>query len=206
MDVEDNCNKLEELKALLTLAKDGNCDAKEKIIAKYYGLIIYQSKGIFLNSFTFDDLVQTGIESILRGINAFDINKDISTFSSYIFWCLKNNFNYLCRKEIRNNQNLSLNMVTTDGLESVDFIASDETLEEIVFEALTSKELSFSIRLLDKEESELISFLYLSSSPGKKNHLSDYAKLKNKSYYYCTNLKKRTLSKLKQFMKNSCCI
>lgn len=189
-----------EVKNLLILAKAGDKNAKEQLIKLYYPLVVKQTKGVFINAYTFDDLVQTGIESLLKGINKFNIEKDISTFTPYLFQCLKNNFNYLLRKEIKNNKCSSLNVVTTDNMEIIDLIEDNETLEQVVFKTITSQELSNSLKLLDSEELELISFLYLNNDSGKKEYLSRYAKFKNKDYYYCTTLKKRALKKLKTSM------
>ncbi|MBU3137576.1 sigma-70 family RNA polymerase sigma factor [Clostridium gasigenes] len=186
-----------EVIELLILAKNGDEKSKEKLIAKYYGLIIHQTKAIFLNGYTFEDLVQTGIQSVLKAINSFDINKGIESFNAYIFWAIKNNFNYLCRNEIRHSQCLSLNIVMGDDMESIDLIESKETVEDIVFKTVTLKELRFGLQLLDKEELELISFLYLNDSNDNKQYLSKYAQLNGKDYYYCTSLKKRALKNLK---------
>ena len=186
-----------EVRDLLILAKNGDSNAKEALIKKYYGFIVQETKGIFLNSYTFEDLIQTGIESILKGINSFDLENGTASFNSYVFWCLKNNFNYLCRKEIRNNTCLSLNVVMKDNMESIDFLQADETLEETVLKRLSSSELIFALKSLDEEELELINFLYLSTSTGKKQFLSKYAEIKEKDYYYCTTLKKRAFQKLK---------
>ncbi|MBB6713491.1 sigma-70 family RNA polymerase sigma factor [Clostridium gasigenes] len=186
-----------EVIELLLLAKNGDEKSKEKLVAKYYGLIIHQTKSIFLNGYTFEDLVQTGIQSVLKAINSFDINKGIESFNAYIFWAIKNNFNYLCRNEIRHSQCLSLNIVMGDDMESIDLIESKETVEDIVFKTVTLKELRFGLQLLDKEELELISFLYLNDSNDNKQYLSKYAQLKGKDYYYCTSLKKRALKNLK---------
>lgn len=190
-------NKNIDFTSLLLLAKDNDESAKEAIIKQFYALIVYQSKEIFLSAYTYDDLIQTGIVSLLKAIESFDINKGIQAFSSYVFWCVKNNFNYLCRQEIRYNQCYSLNTVLKDGMESIDFIASDGSLEEIVFGKITSMDLKSALNLLTPEELDLISFLYLGSSNEDKGFLSKYAKIKDKDYYYCTRLKKHALSKLK---------
>ncbi|NKF05683.1 sigma-70 family RNA polymerase sigma factor [Clostridium gasigenes] len=182
---------------LLTLSKNGDKAAKELLIKKYYALIVFQTKGIYLNGYTFDDLVQTGIESVLKSINNFDISKGIEAFNSYVFFSIKNNFNYLCRKEIKYNEVFSLNTIVKDDMESIDFIPDTKILEEVIIKTITSKELLSSLKLLDKEELELIRFLYLDED-GEKEYLSNYAKVKGKDYYYCTSLKKRALSKLRQ--------
>ena len=84
-----------------------------------------------------------------------------------------------------------------DDMESMDFIPDTKILEEVIIKTITSKKLLSSLKLLDKEELELIKFLYLDED-GEKEYLSNYAKLKGKDYYYCTTLKKRALSKLSQ--------
>lgn len=179
---------------LLLRAKDNDMAAKEELIEKYYGLVVHQAKNVFLSSYTFDDLIQTGIESILKGINSFDATKGESSFNAYIFWCIKNNFNYLLRKEIRYNQVLSLDTLLKDNMKSMDFIESTENIEEVILKTVTTDELICALKLLDEEELELIRFLYLGKD---KNYLSRYAKEKQKDYYYCTSLKKRCLKKLR---------
>ncbi|MBB6625075.1 sigma-70 family RNA polymerase sigma factor [Clostridium gasigenes] len=182
---------------LLTLSKNGDKAAKELLIKKYYALIVFQTKGIYLNGYTFDDFVQTGIESVLKSINNFDISKGIEAFNSYVFFSIKNNFNYLCRKEIRYNEVFSLNTIVKDNMESMDLIPDTKILEEVIIKTIASKELLFSLQLLDKEELELVKFLYLNDETSEKQYLSKYAELKEKDYYYCTTLKKRALNKLK---------
>ncbi|QSW19113.1 hypothetical protein J1C67_16470 [Clostridium gasigenes] len=82
-------------------------------------------------------------------------------------------------------------------MESMGFIYDTKILEEVIIKRITSKELLLSLKLLDKEELGLIRFIYLNNT-GKKEYLSNYSKLKNKDYYYCTILKKRALSKFNQ--------
>lgn len=187
----------DELLEVLTLAKNGDSKAKEKIISKYYGYIVMNLKEIYLAGYTFEDLVQIGIESILKAINAFDLDKPIAAFSSYMFLTIKNNFFYLCRKEAKNNEVFSLNSQFEDGLESIDLIPSPENLEEIVLGSISLNEFLFRLSCLDSEEFQLIKFLYLDDAL-EKRHLTNYAKLHEKDYYYCVVLKRRALRKLKK--------
>lgn len=185
-----------ELLEVLTLAKNGDSKAKEKIISKYYGYIVMHLKEIYLDGYTFEDLVQIGIESILKSINAFDIQKPIAAFSSYVYLAIKNNFYYLCRKEIKNNGICTLNQEFEDGLESIDLIKSSENLEEIVLKSISLNEFLSRLSFLDSEEFQLIKFLYLDDA-NEKRHLTDYAKLNCKDYYYCVVLKRHAIRKLK---------
>ncbi|NKF05662.1 sigma-70 family RNA polymerase sigma factor [Clostridium gasigenes] len=190
-------SEFNELTRLLSNAQNGDEAAKKLLIKKYYCFIVSKTKGIYLNGYTFDALVQSGVETVLRSINAFNITKGIEAFTPYVLLSIKNNFHYLCRKEIRYNKVFSLNTIVKDNMASMDFIPDTKNLEEVVLQRITSKELFFSLKFLDKEELELIKFLYLDDD-GEKQYLSNYAKLKGKDYYYCTSLKKRSLSKLHQ--------
>ncbi|MBU3106962.1 sigma factor [Clostridium gasigenes] len=192
-----NTSEFNELNLLLINAQNGDVSAKELLIKKYYCFIVSQTKGIYLNGFTFDDLVQSGIETVLRSINTFNITRGIEVFTPYVILSIKNNFNYLCRKEIRYNEVVSLNTIVKDNMESMDFIPDTTNLEEVILKTITSNKLLFLLKLLDKEELELIKFLYLDDN-GEKGYLSIYSKLKGKDYYYCTCLKKRALSKLSE--------
>lgn len=180
---------------LIILAKNGDQNAKEEIIKMYYPLIIKESKGIFLKEKTFEDLIQIGIVSLLKGIEKFDINRDFSSFSSYILWSIKNGYRYLCRSEIRYNSELSINKTTDDGFEFADgLLDSTVNIEKNFINELVFENLYLSLEALDKDERELIELLYLKY---EKPNLSRYAKENNKDYYYCSCLKKRALTKLK---------
>lgn len=186
---------------LLLLAKSNDNLSKEELINKHQALIFYHCKGIFLKSYTFDDLVQTATLSFLKAIENFDISKGALAFSSYAFWCIKNNFSYLCRQEIKHNKLTSLNIEQEDGTEEMHLLPSLENLEDIAIKNITYDTLQYSLELLDSEELDLINFLYLNSSNENAPYLSTYAKVKNKNYYYCTILKKRTLMKIKNILR-----
>lgn len=123
---------------------------KKLLIKRYYGFILLQTKGIYLNGYTFDDLVQSCIETVLKSINTFNIKKAIEDFTPYVLLSIKNNFNYLCRKDIRYNKVVSLNTVFKDNMESMGFIYDTKILEEVIIKRITSKELLLSLKLLDK--------------------------------------------------------
>ncbi|MGL5085928.1 MAG: sigma-70 family RNA polymerase sigma factor [Clostridium sp.] len=190
-----------EMLRILTLAKNGDNSSKEIIISKYYAYVVLHLKEIFLDGYTFEDLLQIGIESILKSIIAFDIDKPIAGFSSYVYLAIKNNFYYLCRKENKNNNMHSLNQELEYGFESLDLIPSPENLEEIVIDQISESEFLQRLSFLDSEELKLIKFLYLDYSK-EKRHLTDYAKLHGKDYYACVVLKRHALRKLKNNYKN----
>ncbi|WP_411169796.1 sigma-70 family RNA polymerase sigma factor [Clostridium sp. MB05] len=185
---------------LLKKAKNQDSFAKEEIIKMYYPLIIKEAKGIYLKNKSFDDLIQIGIVNLLNAINKFDLSKKASSFPSYALWAIKNGFRYICRREIKYNDEFSLNKTTDDGYELGESILDAGTNpEEDVINDILYERLYLALDYLDPEERELIEFLYISN---KKPNLSKYSILKDKDYYYCSCLKKRALHKLKSITLN----
>jgi len=186
------------MRELLISAKNGDNNAKEKIIKMYYPLIVKEAKNIFINGRSFEDLIQIGIVNLLNAINKFDINKNVSSFSSYALWSIKNGFRYLCRSEIKYNDELSLNKTNNEGFELGETIIDKNTnVEESVLQDIIYENLYLAMEKLDKEERELIEFLYIKN---ERSNLSRYCKEYNKDYYYASCLKKRSLKKLKTFI------
>lgn len=186
------------MEELLICAKNNDKKAKEEIINMYYPLIIKEAKNIFIKGRTFEDLIQIGIVNLINAINKFDLNRGINSFSSYSLWSIKNGFRYLCRSEIRYNDELSLNKTNDDGFELGESIMDSKTnLEESVIRDSIYEDLYLALEKLDEEERELIEFLYVKN---EKPNLSKYCKEYNKDYYYATCLKKRTLKKLKSLI------
>lgn len=188
-----------KLEALVLSSQNGDYNSKELLIKKYYSFIVSKTKDIYLTGYTFDDLVQNGIVTVIRCINTFNIANGIDAFTPYVISAIKNNFNYLLRQEIRHNQVLSLNTFPKENLDLIEFVQASENTEEIIVKRLSLDELRLSLKKLESKEFELIKFLYLDVSD-KTPFLSSYAKLNNIDYYYCTCLKKRALIKLKRYI------
>lgn len=188
------------MRELLISAKNGDNNAKEKIIDMYYPLIIKEAKNIFIKGKSFEDLIQIGILHLLNAINKFDIDRDYKSFPSYASWSIKNGFRYLCRSEIRYNDELSLNKPNDDGLELEESIIDDKTnVETTVLQDIIYENLYLALEKLDNEEKELIEFLFIKN---ERPNLTKYCKEYNKDYYYASCLKKRALKKLNNFLIN----
>lgn len=185
------------MKDLLKRAKENDFDAKEEIIKMYYPLIVKEAKNVFLKNRTFEDIIQTGIVNLLHSIEKFDLSIGAEKFPSYALWSIKNGFRYLCRSEIRYNDELSLNKTNDQGFEVGESIIDDNiNVEGSVLGDILNKELYLAIKTLDKEERELIKFLFIKN---ERPNLSKYCAIYQKDYYYANSLKKRALKKLNKF-------
>lgn len=189
------------MEELLLKAQTGDSKAKEDIINMYYPLIIKESKKIYLKNRNFEDLIQIGVINLLKAIKLYDLSRGTQSFSSYVFWSVKNSYASLIRSEIKYNQETSLNAFCKDSdIEIVDALVDEEfNLEEIVVQEFSNEEIILALQKLSPEEKDIISFLYIEHD---KSNLSKYCRLRNKDYYYCSCLKKRALRKLKKFYRN----
>ena len=185
---------------LLVLAKRGDESSKEALIKKYYPLIIKEAKNVFLKDFTFEDLIQIGVLSLINAIEKYDLDKGTIYFTGYVSLAIKNNYRYLCRSEIRYNNQFSLNKTNEEGLElGLNIIDDSAYTEDIIINNLVKDVILDGLESLDREERALIDFLYINNS---KANLSKYALLTKKDYYYLTVLKRRALKKLANILKD----
>lgn len=185
---------------LLVLAKRGDEKSKEELIKKYYPLIIKEAKNVFLKDVTFEDLIQIGILNLINALDKYDLDKGTIYFTGYVAMAIKNGFRYLCRREIRYNDEFSLNKTNGEGLElGLNIVDDSSFTEDIIINNLLKEVILKALDTLDTEERALIDFLYISNS---KANLSKYAVITKKDYYYLTVLKKRALKKLATILKN----
>ena len=81
------------------------------------------------------------IINLINAINKFDLNRNANSFTSYALWTIKNGFRYLCRSEIRYNDELSLNKTNDEGFELGETIVDSKTnvesvIQDIIYENL----------------------------------------------------------------------
>ncbi|WP_300381017.1 sigma-70 family RNA polymerase sigma factor, partial [Clostridium sp.] len=170
------------------------------LIKKYYPLIIKESKNVFLKDTTFEDLIQIGVLNLINAIEKYDLSKGTIYFTGYVAMAIKNGYRYLCRTEIRHNAEFSLNKTNKEGLElGLNIIDDSSYTEDIIINTLIKGVISKALEFLDEEERNLINFLYINNS---KANLSKYAVITKKDYYYLTILKRRSLKKLFNILKD----
>jgi RNA polymerase sigma factor (sigma-70 family) len=78
-------SKDEEL-ALIKRAKNGDKDATEELLESHKGLVVYCANKMI--KFEKDDMIQAGMEGIIRAIKGFDPERGMR-FSTYAVWWIK---------------------------------------------------------------------------------------------------------------------
>lgn len=186
---------------LIKRAKNNDSKATEEIINMYYPLIVKEGKRIFLKNRSFEDLVQIGIINLINAIKLYDLSRGSKSFSSYALWSIKNGFITIIRAEAKYNSEISLNIPLYNAPDievSESIIDENIDVETEVTSSIIYDEILFALDKLDYEEKDIINFLYIEN---ELPNLSKYSRLRNKDYYYCSCLKKRALTKLKNILK-----
>ena len=184
-----------ELENLVELAKTGDKNALEEILFRFKPLLIKLSKSTFIIGYESEDLIQVGYIFIINIIKKYDSKKG-SSFTAYVSCALKNNFYNEIRNKVKLNTETSINAKVDGTTEVVDFIASDENIEEDLIKIESHAILSAALKKLSKEEQELLDFVYFKSGTTTK-----YAELKNIKYITCAKRKTRALEKLRALLK-----
>lgn len=111
-----------EIVQLLEMSKDGNMEAKEKLLYKLRPLILASIKRYYNKPNEYEDLIQEGYEIILEAIEEYEPNKG-AHFLGYTKLQLK--YHYLNKH--REKQVYSLNEPIGDGeIEVLDTIEGEE--------------------------------------------------------------------------------
>ena len=72
----------------ILLAKQGDIDSIEKIVTEYRNLIYMRNRTLFLKGAEREDLVQEGMNGLMKAIKSFDENRS-ACFSTFASLCIK---------------------------------------------------------------------------------------------------------------------
>ena len=118
-------SKEEELR-YLELSKQGDMDAKNKLIEHNLRLVVYLAKKYENTKVDLEDLVSIGSIGLIKGINTYKINKNIK-LATYASRCIDNEILMYLRKNKKRNGDVSLE----DSL-SYDAEGNELRLEDIL--------------------------------------------------------------------------
>ena len=98
--------------------KNGDIEARKKLIEHNIGLVIYIAKRYYDNMrysiFEFEDIIMVGVEGLIKGIDSFDIERGV--FPSFLTACINNEILMFLRRLKRHEGVVSLESVcVSDG-------------------------------------------------------------------------------------------
>lgn len=196
----------DEERYYLTLAAQGDLDARNVLIERNLRLVAHILKKYYTTNADQDDLISIGTIGLIKGISSFDASKG-ARLATYAARCIENEILMHFRSQRKMAGDVSLSDMiesSRDGnaLSFMDVLCSDEDL----FEDLNAKEQCRQVRqyvdqCLDDRERRIICLRYgLDGQPPLTQR--DVSVLMGISRSYISRLEKKALSKLEIAMTN----
>ena len=176
---------------LVTLAKQGDTNAKERLAQEFSPLILSLSKKPYINSNELPDIQNECYKTLFKCVSLY--NTDKHRFVAYATNAIKNSVNHLLRVSVRRTVTEGSCTFSLDGnLENI--LYSDiDNMDDIILHQSYKVKLITAIESLNYSEKELISYVYF-----KRYSIKRYAELKGITYSAAINKKTSILNKLKK--------
>ncbi len=136
----------EDEEKYLNLMKNGDKDARNKLIEHNLRLVAHIVKKFDHKVGEQDDLISIGIIGLIKGIDTYEINKSVK-LTTYASRCIQNEILMYYRTNNKNNKNISIN-------ESIGF--DKEGNEITILDILKSPKPDFAMDLQTKENIKLL--------------------------------------------------
>jgi len=185
----------EKIENLVVRAKSFDKEATLDLITEFTPLMRSLSRKTHISNYAYEDINQECVISLLKCIEKY--NLETHKFVAYATNGIKNNLNYLIRKNLVHREITSQDSLTPTGsledlnigvAEEIDLNLIDEYNKKLIKKAV--------VNCLNDEQKELFIYIKL-----KKNTVKEYAKLKNISYTTAAKRKNIVLKILSEFMK-----
>ena len=149
----------EEEEKHLKLMKEGNKESRNILIEHNLRLVAHIVKKFDHNTADQDDLISIGIIGLIKGIDTYEINKNIK-LTTYCARCIQNEILMYYRSNNKNNKNISIN-------ESIGF--DKEGNEITILDVLKSDKPDFAMDLHTKENIKLLNKYIKVLNPREKD-------------------------------------
>ncbi len=197
--------KKEEELELLVKAKQGNIEARNKLIEHNLRLVVFLAKKYENTNVDLEDLVSIGTIGLIKGVNTYKLDKNIK-LATYASRCIENEILMFLRKNKKRMSEVSFEDSINLDSEGNELKIEDVfgTEEDIVHKSIedndNKKLLEEEIQKLNKRDKEIIELRY--GLFGKKEltqkELADKLDI---SQSYISRIEKKVIKKLKNLMK-----
>lgn len=183
------------IESLLLSAKNEDISSIEKLIEKFTPLIKSLCNKTYLTNYTKEDLQEECYLTLLKCIRTY--NPESHRFVAYATNAIKNNLNYLIRKNLIHKEITSQDCLTSTGSLDDLNLSSKNKIDEELLHSHTKKSILEAIETLSYEEKELFIYVLL-----KKNTLKSYSELKNISYSRTSKIKSKVLKTIQNYIED----
>ena len=198
---------IEEENECLLLMKQGDENARNKLIEHNLRLVAHIVKKFDVKAGDQDDLISIGTIGLIKGIDTYEISKSVR-LTTYCARCIQNEILMYYRANNKNNKNISINEsigFDKEGNEItiLDVIKSDKP--DFAMDLHTRENIKLIdkyIKVLNEREKDIITRRYGLGNTKEQTQKS-IAKNLNISRSYVSRIEKRALIKmLREFIKN----
>ena len=148
---------------LIALAKQGNPDAYDRLVRRYYGFVRLKASSYFLAGGDSDDLIQEGLVGLYKAIRDYRTDRE-SSFRNFAELCITRQIITAVKTATRNkhtplNQYVSFSSspasAAGDGEPTLDEVIPGPTVHDPVNQVISSEELHSLVACLSTALSEL---------------------------------------------------
>lgn len=183
------------IESLLLSAKNEDISSIEKLIEEFTPLIKSLCNKTYLTNYTKEDLQEECYLTLLKCIKTY--NSESHRFLAYATNAIKNNLNYLIRKNLIHKELTIQDCLTSTGSLDGLNLSSKDTIDEELQHSHTKKIILEAIENLTAEEKELFIYVVL-----RRNTLKSYSQLKNISYSSTSKVKSKVLKKITNYIED----
>lgn len=186
---------------LLKQMKDGDEEAKNRLIEHNLRLVVYIAKRYETNPVFMEDLISIGTIGLIKAVGTFDPDKNIKLVT-YASRCIENEILMFLRKKNRRKAEVSLDEPLNVDYDGNELLLSDilGTSEDLVVQEVYQREdrrnLSAAMKNLDEQERRILHLRYgLGCEETTQKEIADQMGI---SQSYISRLEKKILHKLKE--------
>jgi len=174
------------MEELVIRAKAGDSAAAMELLEEFTPFILNAARKIYIQNCDFEDLAQLGRLSFLKAICMYD-NTGNFCFPAYAVNAVRKNYYNEIRKALSRDYVLDMEMLCS--------LPSKENVEGFLINKETETQLHKCLKLLSKEDFELIHWYYF-----RGLGIKEYAKARCLPYNLVVKRKQRILQRLKKMM------
>lgn len=197
----------EEESLYISRMKQGDKDARNKLIEHNLRLVAHIVKKFDSNGQDIDDLIGIGTIGLIKGIDTYSVDKKVK-LTTYAAKCCENEILMHFRSNKKNVKNVSIYEGISFDKEGNEITILDilKTKDPDYLEDIYVKDniglLKNYIKILNKREKEIIDYRYGMNGKEEKTQ-KEIAKIMGISRSYVSRIEKRAITKLfREFIKN----
>lgn len=162
------------IESLVIKSKDGNEEAKEKLVNEFKPFIINLSKRTFIHGYEFEDIMNECYRILFKCVSYY--NSDSHRFVAYATNGIKNSINDLIEKNISRSHLEGSSTLVLENVENT-IQSNNVPVDHNILREFDISLLHNALNKLTKDERELINYVFFKNNPVKK-----YAALKKIPY------------------------